>query len=125
MLHIVLASGSPRRKELLEQIGISFTILPAKGEEAITDPSPAKAVKALSLQKAAEAALQTKIPSIIIGADTIVSFENQIMGKPVNTEAAFLMLKKLQGKTHAVYTGVTLLKAPDSSKSGYSKIITF
>lgn len=125
MLHIVLASGSPRRKELLEQIGIPFTILPAKGEEAITDPSPAKAVKALSLQKAAEAALQTKIPSIIIGADTIVSFENQIMGKPENKETAFLMLKKLQGKTHAVYTGVTLLKAPYSSKSGYSKIITF
>ena len=115
MVRVILASGSPRRKELLEQIGVSFEISVADGEEVITRKLPWEIVEELSLQKATEVAerYETKQEAaeqtVIIGADTIVAYGEEIMGKPKEEEMAKEMLRKLQGGLHQVYTGVTLI----------------
>ncbi|MDD2972181.1 MAG: Maf family protein [Lachnospiraceae bacterium] len=113
MPKIILASGSPRRRELLTQIGISFEVLPAKGEELTDQIFPPDVVSQLSLQKATEIASLPRFigtEQIILGADTIVALDAQIMGKPKDEPDAFRMLKALQGRTHQVYTGVTLIR---------------
>ena len=108
MRKIILASASPRRKELLEQIGLSFQIEPARGEEHITSIIPREVVEELSFQKAMEVAeLHKEEDALILGADTIVVYEDKIMGKPADEEEAMEMLRKLSGKTHCVFTGVT------------------
>lgn len=120
---LILASGSPRRKELLEQIGAEFEILPAKGEEMITSTVPAQVVMELSAQKAEEVAGRYKEELgtgnhnasegeqavVILGADTVVAYENKILGKPKNEEDAVRMLQMLSGHTHSVFTGVTFV----------------
>lgn len=123
MSKLVLASGSPRRKELLEQVGLEFTITPAKGEEKITSSIPYEVVQELSKQKASEIAdtLKNDEETIVIGADTIVAFGNLILGKPKSEEDAFNTLKKLQGNVHQVYTGVTLIQI----KNGNKTFVTF
>lgn len=112
MMKLVLASGSPRRKELLEQVGLTFEISSAHGEEIITKELPWKIVEELSFQKAAEVAEKYRDgveQTVIIGADTIVAFGKEIMGKPKDEADAVSMLEKLQNNTHQVYTGVTLI----------------
>lgn len=108
MKKIILASGSPRRRELLTQIGVAFEIVKAEGEEIITSAVPAEAVRELSGQKAREAAGKCD-GDIIIGADTVVAADGQILGKPKDKEDAMRMLRLLQGKDHEVITGVTVL----------------
>lgn len=81
-MELILASASPRRKELLEKIGLPFTVQPAKGEERITQKSPAAVVMELSRQKAEEIAAAQTGDCIIIGADTVVARGDKIMGKP-------------------------------------------
>ena len=122
MSRIVLASASPRRKELLEQIGLEFEICPAKGEEVITAGSVDGAVLELSRQKAEEVAagilsyneihpeLVTPQDILVIGADTVVACDGNILGKPRDEADAARMLRMLSGHTHQVYTGVTLLR---------------
>lgn len=109
-MEIILASGSPRRKELLEMLGVKdFKIIPAKGEEKdIPGATPDELVKALSLAKATEVSKEHK-DSLIIAADTIVWHNNKVLGKPSSKENAFEMLSSLSGKTHEVYTGVSLI----------------
>lgn len=127
MVKFILASGSPRRKELLEQIGISFEIMPAHGEEIITKSLPREIVEELSLQKALEVAgsiekeRQAAEHTVVIGADTIVAYGDEIMGKPKSEEMALEMLEKLQSNTHQVYTGVTLV----IMTAGARQVITF
>ena len=109
---IYLASASPRRKEILEKAGISFTVLPAKGEETAGMKEPDGYVMELSQHKAAEISCLRETQeegNVIIGADTVVVFRGQILGKPKDEEDALKMLRMLQGETHQVYTGVTLL----------------
>lgn len=110
MRQIVLASASPRRKQLLEQIGIPYRIHPSQVNEAVTSDIPAEVVEELSFQKCADVLASEPDGTIVLGADTVVSFEGKILGKPVNEKAAFEMLDMLQGKTHQVYTGVTLME---------------
>ena len=115
MVRVILASGSPRRKELLEQVGVSFEISVADGEEIITRKLPWEIVEELSLQKATEVAKRYEVneeaaeQTVIIGADTIVAYGEEIMGKPKSEEMAKEMLRKLQDGSHQVYTGVTLI----------------
>lgn len=118
----ILASASPRRRELLEQVGAEFEIIPAEGEEAITSSQPQEVVLQLSAQKAAEVAdkLQGE-DAVILGADTVVVYEGQILGKPRDEEDAMRMLSMLCGNTHSVYTGVTLIRLQD----GKSEICSF
>ena len=108
-MKIILASASPRRKELLEQIGVKFLIQPAAGEEKITKTIPDEVVTELALQKAREVAKDREEPVLIIGADTVVAYQDEILGKPGDEKDAFRMLSMLQGKSHEVYTGVALL----------------
>lgn len=122
MVKFVLASGSPRRKELLEQIGLSFEIASAHGEEIITKQQPADIVEELSLQKAGEVADRyvkehgSQKNTVVIGADTIVAHDGAIMGKPKDKADAVRMLSSLQGKVHQVYTGVTLIILKEQSR---------
>lgn len=116
MSRLILASASPRRRELLTRIGLSFEILPARGEENPRSAIPKEMVQELSAGKALEIygslEEQEKEEAVIIGADTLVAFGNRVMGKPHDEKDAFDMLFLLQGKTHQVYTGVTLLYTP-------------
>lgn len=130
MSKIILASASPRRKELLEQIGLEFEICPAKGEEIITKTIPEEVVMELSKQKAEEIAymvtaynekhkdITTPTDILVIGADTVVAYNGQILGKPKDEEDAKRMLSMLSGNTHSVYTGVTLCLIDKSGKAG-------
>lgn len=130
MIKYILASGSPRRWELLEQAGISFEISQAQGEEITAKKVPAEIVEELSYQKADEAAqrYQKKYKNdtvVIIGADTIVASGKEIMGKPKNAADAAAMLAKLQGDTHQVYTGVTLIVLEKGLEKRRREVITF
>lgn len=113
MEKIILASASPRRRKLLEGAGIRFTVLPSREEENITSSRPQKAVEELSLAKALSVSKElqgVEEGTLIIGADTVVAFQNQILGKPKDEEDAKNTLHLLQGNTHQVYTGVTVLE---------------
>ncbi len=110
-MRILLASASPRRRELLEQIGLSFEVVVSHVEEVITETEPGKVVEQLSAQKAEAVAGSLGEPeeTLVIGADTVVAAENTILGKPADAAKAAEMLRLLAGRTHAVYTGVTLI----------------
>lgn len=116
-MKLILASASPRRKELLAKIGLPFDIIPAKGEETITKESPAEAVMELSRRKAWEIAAQQEEDCIIIGADTIVAKGEIIMGKPKDRADAFAMLKSISDDCHQVYTGVTIIRTGKQTES--------
>lgn len=109
MNKIILASASPRRKEILEQIGLEFDIVPSTCSEIITKKIPEEIVEELASQKAQEVFEKTRESSIVIGADTIVVFDDKIMGKPKDENDAFNMINTLQSNTHFVYTGVCIL----------------
>jgi len=109
MKRVVLASASPRRKELLLQVGVRFEILPCAGEEICNETEPAKIVETLALQKAKNAAGALSGDFIVIGADTIVTKDGAVLGKPSDEEHARKMLTRLQGSKHQVYSGVALV----------------
>lgn len=109
-MELILASASPRRKELLEKIGLPFTVQPAMGEERITQKSPAAVVMELSRQKAEEIAAAQTEDCVIIGADTVVAKGEKIMGKPKDAADAKQMLRSIADDCHQVYTGVTLIR---------------
>ncbi len=130
MSQIILASASPRRRELLEQAGIAFEVCPAQGEEIAVGTSPQSVVEELSRQKAEEVAsamlayreshpdLVTPEDFLVIGADTVVALDGRILGKPKDEEAAASMLEMLAGRTHGVYTGVALVFVDKSGRTG-------
>lgn len=111
-MKIYLASASPRRKELLKQVGLSFKTMPSTVEEKITKSEPNEVVEELSYQKAVDVCAkligEQKEDFVVIGADTVVACWGEILGKPGDKEDAARMLGKLQGGSHQVYTGVTL-----------------
>ncbi len=114
----ILASASPRRRKLLAQMGLSFEVIPAKGEELISSTEPKQVVMELAAQKAAEVAERYEKQSdpkqvtedcMIIGADTVVVHKGEILGKPKDAADAVRMLESLSGDVHLVYTGVSLV----------------
>lgn len=107
-MKIILASASPRRKELLGQLGLDFEIRVSDVEERITQKVPAKVVEELSAQKAEAVFRHTEGDVLVIGADTVVALDERILGKPADEVGAVRMLQDLQGRAHYVYTGVTL-----------------
>ena len=119
-MKLILASASPRRKELLAKTGLSFDIIPARGEEKITKKIPAEVVMELSQQKAGEIASKQTEDCIIIGADTIVAKGDTIMGKPKDEADAYRMLESISDDCHQVYTGVTIIRTGE-----YPASITF
>jgi septum formation protein len=116
-MNIRLASASPRRKELLEQIGIPFEIKVVPVDEQIEEKDPARLVEELSKRKARaafsidEGTTDEQNDLLVIGADTVVSCKGEILGKPSNCDDAKRMLRLLSGREHRVYTGVTLRSA--------------
>lgn len=119
---MILASGSPRRKDLLEQAGLEFEVIVSDVEEIVTKTNPDEVVLELSEQKCAAVAndFMQNVPSnlgnlidletggiLVIGADTVVSLDNKILGKPEDAKDALKMLMNLSGRVHEVYTGVT------------------
>lgn len=118
---VILASKSPRRKELLERIGMDFECIVCDKEEVIQGSVPSEVVKSLSLQKAEEVFRQVKDqygenPILVIGADTVVAKDNHILGKPKDKDDAYGMLTMLSGNVHSVWTGVTLIYVCDGIK---------
>lgn len=109
-MKIILASQSPRRKSLLKQMGLDFRVIPSAVSEEIDESDPIKMVQKLAQAKAQEVALLQK-EGLVIGADTIVVFDKQILGKPEDEEDAFHMLSTLSGKEHQVITGVAVIEA--------------
>lgn len=106
---IILASGSPRRKELLTQVGLKFEIIPAVGEEITASKEPDKTVLELSYNKTLEIQQSEGKSAVIIGADTVVAHEGRILGKPKDREDAVKMISALRNGCHSVFTGVTIL----------------
>ena len=107
---IILASGSPRRKELLLQIGIVPEIIVSHVEEKITSDIPAEVVMSLAEQKAVDVAKEMPEGTVILGSDTVVAADGKILGKPKSHEEAYEMIRRLAGRSHQVYTGVCLVK---------------
>ena len=117
MEEIILASASPRRRELLEQIGFFYRVMPSEKEEKAEGDSPAEIVQSLARQKAEDVAGRVKLPDkLVLGADTVVVWNNEILGKPANRQDAFIMLKNLQGDIHEVYTGVAFSRMDREGK---------
>ncbi len=118
----ILASASPRRKELFGALVTAFTVRPAQGEERAVAAHPETLVKALARQKAEEvAALPLSQDKGVLGADTIVAFGGEILGKPKDEGEAKRMLRALSGNTHEVYTGVCMIY---TDKEGKRKTLT-
>ncbi len=103
----ILASGSPRRKEILGELLPQFDILPSLADENVVGLSPKDLVLELSKRKALEVARRPETEgAVVIGSDTVVALEEEILGKPKTGEEAFRMLSALSGRSHEVYTGV-------------------
>lgn len=116
---IILGSASPRRRELLSQIGVPYEVRVSDKEETYQSSSPKEIVKELALMKARNVAEDLKeengrfCSGAVIGADTIVALDDQVLGKPKDEEDAFRMLRNLQGREHRVFTGVAVLDFDD------------
>lgn len=114
---IILASASPRRRELMALAGYEFEIKVSHKEENYHGTKPDEIVKELSLLKAEDIAEQSETKDlVIIGADTVVAYAGKILGKPATKEEAFQMIKSFQGDKHQVYTGVSILKYDSEGK---------
>ncbi len=114
---LILASQSPRRKILLKQIGLTFTVRPSHVPEDVLDhEAPEHNAKRIALSKAVEIAKQVR-RGIVIGADTIVVLGDRILGKPRTPDEAKEMLRSLSGKMHTVYTGFALIDARTQRKT--------
>lgn len=107
-MQLILASGSPRRRELLAQLHIPFTVVPSRFEEAAEGLIAQETVERFAEGKARE--VFSRYPeAVVLGADTVVCFGGEILGKPRDEEDARRMLRLLSGKTHSVFTGVCLV----------------
>ena len=126
-MHIVLASASPRRKELMEMLGApGLRIDPAKGGENPPEGvGPEELVKALSAAKAREVAGRSDPDDAVVGADTIVWLDGRVFGKPHSREEAIAMLETLSGRTHEVYTGVTVIRGGVELSEAERSLVSF
>ncbi len=113
-MKIILASQSPRRRELLERMGVvDFEVRPAQGEERVEPGlTPARMVEQLSVQKAREIAAREP-DALIIAADTVVAVDGRVLGKPGSRQEAVEMLTLLSGRSHTVYTGLTVCRGAE------------
>lgn len=123
MQPIILASASPRRTEILNQLGLDYQVIPSEVSEAIPNQSvfPEELVTKLALYKASDVARKIE-QGLVIGADTLVVLGETIFGKPSDPDEAVEMLSVLNGKTHSVYTGIAMIQVPSGqTEVGYSE----
>lgn len=110
MKHIILASASPRRKEILELADLKFDVMPSDAQEITTKTAPNEVVMELASLKAKDIYKKSEKQSMIVGVDTVVAYQGQILGKPTDEADAKRMLTMLSGQTHEVYTGVCVIE---------------
>jgi len=127
MKNIILASASPRRSEILQNLRIPFEKrVSSIDEEAFTTKDPIETVKRLAFEKAKSVVRDSTEDGLIIGADTIVVYNNEILGKPKNDEEALRYLKLLSGKKHYVYSGLSMLwPAQDKTFIDYCETLVY
>jgi septum formation protein len=113
---LILASASPRRRQLLKRLGVPFRVVPSDIPEPAAHKNPIRLVQELALRKAVQVAARMK-GAVVLGADTVVVLHRRILGKPRNRQGACRMLQKLSGTTHKVYTGVALVEAGTGRKA--------
>ena len=120
----ILASASPRRQQLLKQLIPAFHVLPATGEERVVgNPTPAQLVMMLATQKAEEIANTPQAHGkAVLGSDTVVALDGQVLGKPKDKEDAVRMLTQLSGRSHEVYTGVCIIYPDGNARK---KLVNF
>lgn len=122
---LILASGSPRRKEILEKLGYQFKIEKTNADENYpSDMKASEIAEHLAVVKAKTSLMQNP-QDVIIGSDTIVVLEGKVLGKPTNTEDAKNMLRVLSGKTHIVYTGVCVTSSDRTESFTVATNVTF
>jgi septum formation protein len=124
-LPFILASNSPRRKEILTQAGFQFTVLPSDVDESFPHEMILQDVPVMLAERKAKALLESCANSLVLAADTVVILENEILIKPANKQDALQMLKKLSGKTHEVVTGITLASPNGIVKASDSAFVRF
>lgn len=125
MSDFILASASPRRKEILTLSGFSFDIIPSDADEKVAEGLTAEeTVEALAKLKA-QAVFKNYPNQVVFGCDTVVSLDGEILGKPKDNEEAFSMLKKLSGKTHKVSTGVCVISKDKECCFSDTTYVTF
>jgi septum formation protein len=116
-MKLILASTSPRRAEILHDAGFSFIVVSSAVDETpLPGESPSQLVQRLADAKAELVAARAAGPAIVLAADTVVTLEGRIFGKPRSSDDARHMLEQLSGRTHAVVTGVTLIRLPDAER---------
>lgn len=112
---LILASRSPRRREILSRLGIAFSVQPGEVDEAgVTRADPAELVERLALAKALDVA-GSRERALVIGADTIVVLDGEVLGKPADRREAVAMLERLQGRKHQVYSGLAVVEMEHGS----------
>ena len=126
-MELILASKSPRRRTLLEQMGVrSFRVVtPDIDEHMDRDLPPAELVRQISEEKARAVAAQVGPDAIVIAADTVVALDGAVLGKPADQEEAFRMLSILSGCRHQVYTGLTVLRGEQVYSVWEETAVTF
>jgi len=106
---VILASGSPRRSELLRSLGLEFNVIPSDAEELHNEQLTATEISQLNAYRKARAVAKRFPDALVLGADTLVYLRNTLLGKPANLEDAHRMLKQLSGQAHEVVTGICLI----------------
>jgi len=125
-MHIILASASPRRRDLLAQLGIHPVIEPADIDESVLDgDEPVAYVRRLSIAKAAAVRPDADDTTLVIAADTTVDLDGRILGKPADPGEARAMLRALSARTHRVHTGVTVRRGPHQATDVATTLVTF
>ena len=125
-MKLILASQSPRRRELLARMGLDFTVIsPRIDEDSFSDPDPAALVRTLSREKALAVAREQDPETLVIAADTVVVLDGQALGKPGDEAEAFAMLSALSGRSHAVWTGVTVCQGSRADTEAECTQVTF
>lgn len=121
---LILASQSPRRREMFDRLGLDYTALTSDADETVTESlTPADYVKTLALRKAR--ALSSSDEDLVIAADTVVALDGEIFGKPTDYADAFRMISAFSGKTHEVYTAFALIKDGKSYSEAVATRVTF
>ena len=119
---LILASASPRRRDLLREHGYEFRVIPAKVEESAPPHLTAGEITLRNARAKAWAVSKAHPAAIVLGVDTIVAFEGEIFGKPADMKAAFAMASRLNGQTHEVYSGVWLRHETAKKERGFVEI---
>ncbi len=123
---LILASGSPRRKEMFDRLRLSYRVVTSGADETVEEPlAPAELVKTLAARKAGAAAPFSREEDVIVAADTVVAMKNKIYGKPRDAAEAHAMLAAFSGRTHQVYTGFAIRRAMKCHTESVVTQVTF